>query len=706
MDFKEAFGRMAYRVGASIAGMGKSWVQPSLLELGLSDGEVSRLPKPGFGNYDKYLQAYADEGWVYSCVSRRSQDVAAAPIKLFSKRTKKWVETHPVLDLLDRPNSEMNRRGLLEWTCSSMLLTGNGYWKYEDVGTRGIPGSLWPIIPSMVEVMPGPSTKQMKLGYAYHHSGKRDLWGVEEVLQFMMHNPTSYFYGLPPLAAARLSVDTHRAASKWNLRFFDNAARPDMVFETPHSLQPEQRKRMAASWNARHKGEDKAHNVAFLEKGTVAKLVGINQKDMDFVLQKKMSREEICSVFKTPPAIVGLFEYASYANAEEQEKIYQRSTVVPDAQLVCDFLNERFLPLFDTTGQLLFMVDRSEIKALQEDEKVRAEYVGKYWGMGVPLNQLVKSYTLPFGEVPGSGSVSYIAQGAVPADQAGVQQPTPPEPPKAAPELDEEPVAVESAKAASMKSRLKAKHNRFLLLADRLGGPMRTDVRAFFDAQRDKALAALASGVAYSISGLGLDLHKERAALAAILSPHLDKSLVAGIKSENLFIKDFTKRDAPQASEKALGRKAMWVEKNAFAWAGDINATTFTKLEKALQVSVEEGEGMAETAKRVAEVFDVERDYRTLRIAQTEVIAALNEGANEAYRENDQIAGKGWLATLDEATRDTHVDAGRTYSGDGAIGVDEDFHVGSGSGPTPGQIGLPEEDCNCRCSIFPVVKKA
>jgi len=48
--------------------------------------------------------------------------------------------------------------------------------------------------------------------------------------------------------------------------------------------------------------------------------VGVNQKDMDFIQQKKMSREEICSVFKVPPALIGLFEYANYANAREQEQ--------------------------------------------------------------------------------------------------------------------------------------------------------------------------------------------------------------------------------------------------------------------------------------------------------------------------------------------------------------------------------------------------
>jgi hypothetical protein len=64
---------------------------------------------------------------------------------------------------------------------------------------------------------------------------------------------------------------------------------------------------------------------------------------------------------------------------------------------------------------------------------------------------------------------------------------------------------------------------------------------------------------------------------------------------------------------------------------------------------------------------------------------------------------KGWLAALDENTRETHIEAAREYDDSGAIALDEDFYVGDGHGQAPGQIGSAEEDINCRCSIYPVI---
>jgi len=148
-----------------------------------------------------------------------------------------------------------------------------------------------------------------------------------------------------------------------------------------------------------------------------------------------------------------------------------------------------------------------------------------------------------------------------------------------------------------------------------------------------------------------------------------------------------------------------WAKAKAIQWAEEITKTTYRKVSDTIDSGLDEGLGIPEISKRVAEALDMERDYRTTRIAQTEVIASLNEGANEAYRDNSAVEGKAWAATEDGATRPTHEAAGILYGADSPIGVDENFMVGDGSGPTPGQIGLPEEDINCRCCVFPVVRQ-
>ena len=78
----------------------------------------------------------------------------------------------------------------------------------------------------------------------------------------------------------------------------------------------------------------------------------------------------------------------------------------------------------------------------------------------------------------------------------------------------------------------------------------------------------------------------------------------------------------------------------------------------------------------------------------------------------DYTTKMGWMiandlivhnSALDNRTRDTHRAAHQRYQKD-PIGINEDFQVGGGRGPAPGQIGLPEEDIACRCAMQAVLK--
>jgi len=86
-------------------------------------------------------------------------------------------------------------------------------------------------------------------------------------------------------------------------------------------------------------------------------------------------------------------------------------------------------------------------------------------------------------------------------------------------------------------------------------------------------------------------------------------------------------------------------------------------------------------------------EVRARRIARTETTAAFNAGAESAYVEVG-LTAKIWVATPDDATRDTHLDAHGQ-----CVGVGERFSVGSSLMMFPGDPSGPaEEVINCRCT--------
>lgn len=142
-----------------------------------------------------------------------------------------------------------------------------------------------------------------------------------------------------------------------------------------------------------------------------------------------------------------------------------------------------------------------------------------------------------------------------------------------------------------------------------------------------------------------------------------------------------------------------FIETRAQRFAQAVNETTWNKLKDTLSDGYQAGEGVDKLAVRVTDTMTLRIGQSAEVIARTEVIGAENGGMLEGWRQSDIVKGKTWLATMSGGrTRDTHVEAhGQT------VGLDEDFEVGDGSGPAPGQIGLAEEDIQCRCTMIAVV---
>lgn len=143
---------------------------------------------------------------------------------------------------------------------------------------------------------------------------------------------------------------------------------------------------------------------------------------------------------------------------------------------------------------------------------------------------------------------------------------------------------------------------------------------------------------------------------------------------------------------------AKFIEERAQRFAELINETTWNMLKDALREGMDKGESIPDLMKRVVEVMGERIRSTPENIARTEVIGASNGGTLDAWKQSGVVKGKVWLAALDDRTRETHVDAhGQERD------LDEAFEVGAGSGPAPGQIGLAEEDCQCRCTMTAII---
>ena len=307
-----------------------------------------------------------------------AEAAAALPVVLQDRRQR--FETHPVLDLLARPNAVWNRAEFLEAVYSQLLLTGNAY--VEAVAEEGYPTELHVLRADRMAVVAG--ADGWPVGFDYAVGGRKHRFtlgaGPSPICHIRSFHPQDDHYGLSPLQSAAQAVDVHNSASRWSKALLDNAARPSgaIVYRGVDGagvLSGEQYDRLAAEIEANHQGARNAGRPMLLEGGLDWKPMGFSPSDMEFHETKEAAAREIATAFGVPPMLLGIRGDATYANYQEAHRGFYRLTVLPLAQRVLGALSNW---LEDFGGETLELrPDPDQIPALQAERDQQWKRVGE-----------------------------------------------------------------------------------------------------------------------------------------------------------------------------------------------------------------------------------------------------------------------------------------------------------------------------------------
>lgn len=220
---------------------------------------------------------------------------------------------------------------------------------------------------------------------------------------------------------------------------------------------------------------------------------------------------------------------------------------------------------------------------------------------------------------------------------------------------------------AVVVAQLKAKRIAMRLAAASDARELRADVSLFDADEIDK----------WQRQALALARQMDRQA-SALSMAKINRQFGVSFSLKDPFIQDFINARANQL-------------------AGNVTSTTYQAIQQALTDGVAQGASIDDLAAAVEQVFSVASSSRARTIARTEVIGAANGSHTLASQQlpSDVAAGRIWISTSDDRTREEHADA------DGqVVGMHEPFMVGGDSLMYPGDPnGTPDEIINCRCTI-------
>jgi hypothetical protein len=162
-----------------------------------------------------------------------------------------------------------------------------------------------------------PDARQLgweKLGYLYYQGGQRP--GVKpaaflpgEVVHFAPNpDPLADYRGMSWLTPVIREIQADTQATKHKLKFFENAASPNLAVKLPKEITPAQFGEFVELMDARHKGVEHAYETLYTGGGADVTVIGADMRQMDFKVTQGAGESRIAAAGGVHPSIVGLSE--------------------------------------------------------------------------------------------------------------------------------------------------------------------------------------------------------------------------------------------------------------------------------------------------------------------------------------------------------------------------------------------------------------
>ena len=233
---------------------------------------------------------------VFACMRLLSEAVATMPLDVFYKSNGSRLPYRPKPDYLSFQPPLRSRIDYLSELMMSLLSDGNAFvaTPRDDLG---VPLALYVIDPSKVQVV------RDEVGVDSYIVGE-ERYGQLDIMHVKGMTLPGGLRGLSPLSYARETIDLGLSAQRFGASFFANGAIPSALIEAPHDLPQDKADRLAAMWNARHRGSSNTARIGVLTNGAKFSRVTIAPEEAQFLQTRQFQVPDVARVFGVPPHLI------------------------------------------------------------------------------------------------------------------------------------------------------------------------------------------------------------------------------------------------------------------------------------------------------------------------------------------------------------------------------------------------------------------
>lgn len=328
---------------------------------GLLLGTFLDLGKKGLSDEksisSKLIEAFYE--WVFINVTTLAEEVSKLEPELFKIVLKggqyelQEIETHPVLDLLDRFNETTTQSDGFYLTDSHLSLTGDSFWYLEDGAGGKQPSNIYLLQPDKVTLTLGDvysGASRLVSNYQYKTViGDKEVsetYEPEEILHIKVPNPKNPYRGHSVVEGIATTLDIDSNTLQASKSFYENGMMAQFMLTSEKGFNQDQLKRLKAELVSAYSGAKNFFKIPIFFGGVKPETIQMSSKDAQMIDHQAWLRDKVMAAFKNTKASLGITEDVNRANAEASLRNWKQSTIKPRMCRIVDSLNEFLLPRY------------------------------------------------------------------------------------------------------------------------------------------------------------------------------------------------------------------------------------------------------------------------------------------------------------------------------------------------------------------------
>lgn len=333
------------------------------------------------------LRLYKQCQPLFTAVNMRAEAFAQLKLRVYDTKNEEFIDDHPVLDLLAKPNPDNNSKSFLKAYASYYDITGDTYLvatgdpreaplevfieppqnivprpadSGDYVGGAGVAGCY------VVGGMHGDKYKladgELGGSFRYYDGDDRELWHTKDFNPFMSK---WNMLGMPKASPLWLQIQQFVEANINNYSMLARGARPSLAWVWQHDtpMTDEQFER----WREQVKAYEGAANAGrqLAVDNMKPEQISQSNSDMEFSENRKTVKTEIFGTYEIPLPLVAA-EQMTLDNLKTSTLLFYDNAVLPLADTLLDSLSAFLLPRYPDSEGLIITYNANEITAIRQ----------------------------------------------------------------------------------------------------------------------------------------------------------------------------------------------------------------------------------------------------------------------------------------------------------------------------------------------------